>query len=237
MLHQLRNDTAAAGMLHKFPGVFQKDVGCIRGYTATIRLRENVKPIFKKSRSVPYALQPALGAELDRMQRDGIIEPTDNSEWATPLVIVPKSNGKIRVCGDFKVTINQCVETKLYPLPMVEDIFARLAGGKVFTKLDLPLAYLQLPVDKESKELLVINTPKELFQYNRLPYGVSVAPAIFQSVMDRVLQGLSVACYLDDILIAAPTEQEHNVILEKVMNRLQQSGIHLREEKCEYSKG
>ena len=115
---------------------------------------------FKKSRSVPYALQPALDAELDRMQRDGIIEPIDNSKWATPLVIVPKSNGKIRVCEDFKVTINQCVETKLYPLPMVEDILAQLAGGKVFTKLDLSQAYLQLPVDKESKELLVINTPK-----------------------------------------------------------------------------
>ena len=147
-LHQLRSDPSAAGagMVSKFPDVFQKDVGCIKGYTATIRLREKVKPIFKKSRSVPYALQPALEAELDRMQRDGIIEPTDNSEWATPLVIVPKSNGKIRVCGDFKATINQCVETKLYPLPMVEYIFARLAGGKVFTKLDLSQVYLQLRI-------------------------------------------------------------------------------------------
>ena len=152
-------------------------------------------------------------------------------------VIVPKSNGKIRVCGDFKVTINQCVETKLYPLPNVEDIFARLAGGKIFTKLDLSQAYLQLPVDEDSKGLLVINTPKGLFRYNRLPYGVSVAPAIFQSVMDRVLQGLPVACYLDDILIAAPTEQEHNSILDKVISRLQESGIHLREKKCEISKG
>ena len=233
MLHQIHSDTAAARIV---PNVFQKEVGCIRGYTATIRLKENVKPIFKKNRSVPYALQPALEAELEQMQKEGIIEPTDSSEWATPLVIVPKSNGKIRVCGDFKVTINQCVETKLYPLPNVEDIFARLAGGKIFTKLDLSQAYLQLPVDEDSKGLLVINTPKGLFRYNRIPYGVSVAPAIFQSVMDRVLQGLPVACYLDDILIAAPTEQEHNSILDKVISRLQESGIHLREEKCEISK-
>jgi len=218
-LHQLRSDIAATGIASNFPDVFQKDVGCIKGYTGTIRLKENVKPIFKKSRSVPYVLQPVLEAELDRMHKEGIIEPTNSSEWATPLVIVPKSNRKIRVCGDFKVTINQCVETKCYPLPMVEDIFAQLVGGKVFTKLDLSQAYLQLPVDEDSRGLLVINTPKGLFQYNRLPYGVSEAPAIFQSVVDWVLQGLPVACYLDDILIAAPTEQEHNLIPEKVMNR------------------
>ena len=80
-----------------------------------------------------------------------------------------------------------------------EDIFARLAGGRVFTKLDLSQAYLQLPVDDDSKDLLVINTPKGLFRYNWLPYGVSIAPAIFQSVLDRVLHNLPVTCYLDDI--------------------------------------
>ena len=91
----------------------------------------------------------------------------------------------------------------------------------MFTKLDLSQVYLQLPVDEDSKDLLVINTPKGLFRYNRLPYGVSVAPAIFQSVMDRILQGLPVSCYLDDILIAAPTVKEHDVLLEKVFQRLQ----------------
>ena len=89
------------------------------------------------------------------MQKEGIIKPTDNSEWARPLVIVPKSNDKIRVCGDVKVTINQFVETKLYPLPVIEDIFARLAGGKIFTKLGLSQAYLQQPVDEDSKELSI----------------------------------------------------------------------------------
>ena len=232
-LHQIRMGLST-DIANRFPAVFQKSVGTIRGYKADIRLKQGAKPIFKKSRSVAYALQPALDAELDRMQKEGILEPVEKSDWATPLVIVPKNNGKIRVCGDFKVTINQCVETKLYPLPTVEDIFARLAGGRVFTKLDLSQAYLQLPVDDDSKSLLVINTPKGLFQYNRLPYGVSVAPAIFQSVMDRVLQGLPVACYLDDILIAAPTESEHNLILEQVLKRLQESGIRLCEEKCKF---
>ena len=84
-------------------------------------------------------------------------------------------------------------------------------GGKVFAKLDLSQAYLQLPVDENSKVLLVINMTMVLFQYNHLPYGVSVAPAIFQSVMDRVLQDLPVACYLDNILIAAPPLSRNTV--------------------------
>ena len=120
MLHELRSNTSAARIVSTFPDVFQKDVGCIRGYTATIRLKENVKPIFKKSSPVPYALQAALEAALkaeqEQMQKAGIIEPTDSSDLATPLVIVPKSNCNIRVCGDLKVTVSQCVETKLYPL-------------------------------------------------------------------------------------------------------------------------
>ena len=95
------------------------------------------------------------------------------------------------------------METKTYPLPTTDDIFARLAGGRIFTKLDLSQAYMQLPVDDDSKDLLVINTPKGLFRYDHLPYGVSMAPAIFHSVIDRILHNFPVTCYLDDILISA----------------------------------
>ena len=204
------------------------------GYQADIKLKEGARPIFKKSRSVAYALQPTLEAELKRLQKEGIIKPVQTSSWATPLVVVPKANGKIRVCGDYKVTVNRCVETKIYPLPTTEDIFARLAGCAYFTKLDLTQAYQQLPLDEESKKLLVVNTPLGLFQYTRLPYGVSTAPAIFQSVMDRILQGLPVACYLDDILVAGKSKQEHDQRLEQVLQRLLQSGIHLQKEKCSF---
>ena len=185
-LHRLQMDPIQQ-LLTQYSQVFQKGVGTIVGYQADIKLKEGTKPIFKKCRSVAYALQPTLEVELKRLQEEGIIEPVQTSAWATPLVVVPKSNGKIRVGGDYKVTINRCVETKIYPLPTVEDIFAKLAGCSYFTKLDLTQAYQQLLLDDESKKLLVVNTPKGLFQFTRLPYGVSTAPAIFQSVMDRIL--------------------------------------------------
>ena len=90
------------------------------------------------------------------------MEPVERSEWAILLVIVPKRNGKLRVCGDFNVTINQCVET-------IDDKFTYLLEGNIFMKLDLLQAYLQLPIDDDSKDLLVINTHKGLFWYNYLP--------------------------------------------------------------------
>ena len=221
-------------LLEKHALLFEKTIGTIQGYRADVRLRPGTKPIFKKARPVAYSLQSTLSRELEYLQQEGILEPVESSDWATPLVVVPKANGRLRVCGDYKVTINQCVEKKVYPLPTTEDLFAQIAEGRVFSKLDMSQAYQQLTLDEDSKNLLVVNTPKGLFRYTRLPYGVSTAPAIFQSVMDRILQGLPVACYLDDILIATKTEEEHDQLLEQTLERLEKAGIRLKQEKCEF---
>ena len=89
---------------------------------------------------------------------------------------------KVRICGDFRVSVNPALKLDRYPIPKVEDLLAMLAGGKSFTKLDLNQAYTQLALDKESKELTVINTHKGLFCYTRLPFGVSSAPGIFSEL-------------------------------------------------------
>ena len=136
-LHRLQVDPVQQ-LLTKYSQVFQRGVGTIVGYQADVKLKEGTKPIFKKCRSVAYALQPTLEAELQRLQEEGIIEPVQTSPWATPLVVVPKANGKIRVCGDYKVTVNRCVETKIYPLPTIDDIFARLAGCSYLQSLISP---------------------------------------------------------------------------------------------------
>ena len=103
-----------------------------------------------------------------------VISPVQFSKWAAPIVPVVKQNGSIRICGDFKVTINQASQVDTYPLPKIEDLFTKLSGGKYFSKLDLSQAYLQLPLEDSSKEFVTINTHKGLFRYNRLPFGVQV---------------------------------------------------------------
>ena len=107
----------------------------------------------------------------------------------------------------------------MYPLPTADDIFAKLANGKYFSKIDLSSAYLQLALTEESKDKLTINTPKGLYQYERLLFGVSTAPSIFQSIMDRVLQGLNgVCCFLDDILISTDSLENHVTMLTQCYN-------------------
>ena len=124
------------------------------------------------------------------------------SDWAAPIVPVVKTDGSIRICGDYKVTVNQAAKLDKYPLPWIDSIFASLEGGKIFSKLDLAHAYQQIPLDEASKKFNTINSSKGLSQNTCLPFGVSSAPAIFQRMMGGLLQGIPiVSVYLDDILI------------------------------------
>ena len=123
--------------------------------------------------------------ELDRLVQEGILEPVQFSEWAAPIVPVIKPDKSVRICGDFKLTVNQASKLDRYPIPRIDDLFATLAGGESFTKLDMSQAFQQILLDEESKSYVVINTHKGLFRYNRLPFGVSSAPGIFQRVMGR----------------------------------------------------
>ena len=115
---------------------------------------EAQRPKFFKPRSVPYALWEPIAEELDRLEREGIIDKVTHSEWATPLVAVPKTDGRVRLCGDFKVTVNPSLSVEQYPLPKVEDLLATLAGGTKFMKPALTQAYLQARLAPRIEEVL-----------------------------------------------------------------------------------
>ena len=117
-------------------------------------------------------------------------------------------------------------------MPKINDLFASLAGGQSFSKLDLASAYLQIPLDEASQKVLTINTHKGLYKYKRLPFGVSAGPAIFQRTMETILQGLPGVCvYLDDLLITGKSNEEHLVNLSAVLHRLATAGMKLKSDK------
>ena len=127
---------------------------------------------------------------------------------------------------EFVVTVNKASRLDTYPLPRIDDLYASLAGGQSFTKLDLKNAYLQIELEEESKKFVTMNTSRGLFQYNRLPFGVSSSPAIFQRVIDNVLKRIPYVCaYLDDILVTGRTDEEHLHNLDKVLSRLARAGM------------
>eukprot|EP00079_Xenopus_tropicalis_P035744 XP_017949515.1 PREDICTED: uncharacterized protein K02A2.6-like [Xenopus tropicalis] len=217
--------------------VFKDGMGTLKHIKANICLEENAQPKFHKARPVPYSIRPKVEAELDRLEQNGVISKVSWSDWGTPIVPIIKRDGSVRICGDFKVSINPVLQSDKYPLPLIEDIFASLAGGLKFNKIDLAQAYLQMEVEENAKHYLTINTPKGLYRYNRLVFGIASAPAIWQRAMDQVLQGIPhTKCYLDDIIVTGTDESEHLENLKRVLTRLEEYGLRANKEKCAFFK-
>ena len=155
-------------VLEEHSEVFREELGELRNVKAKIYVDKDTQPVFHKARQVPFAVRKKVEDELDRLQALRVIKPIQFSEWAAPIVPVLKGDGRVMICGDYKVTVNRAAKVDKYPIPPIEELFASLSGGKTFTKLDLSHAYLQVPLDDESRQYVTINTHKGVFEYTRL---------------------------------------------------------------------
>ena len=215
--------------------VFNENLGTLTQFTVKLSVTPGVQPKFFKPRSVTLALRECAECELDRLKREGVLEKTNYSEWAAFIVTVLQLDGQIRLCSNYKATVNPMLDVDQYPLPKPEDIFSTLAGCKHFVTLDLSHAYNQLIMDEESKKYVTINTHKGLCQYTRFLFEITSAPTVFQWTMDIILQGIKrVACYIDDIIVTGRTTEEHLKQLEKHLIRLLWHGLHLKKSKCQF---
>ena len=220
-------------LLKQFDNVFRPELGHCKEAKAKLYLKEGAVPKFNRPRTTAIAMKARIEEELNRQEKLGILEKIDTAEWAAPVVPVIKPSGAIRLCGDYKVSINPHLEVNKYPLSHPEEIFTALNGGEKFTKLDLSEAYLQIALEEQSRNLVVINTHKGLYRFTRLPYGVASAPAIFQQIMDQILpQREGIICYLDDILITGKNNHEHLQNLEAVLKRLEEYNLRIKKPKC-----
>ncbi len=215
--------------LTKYQDVFKEELGRCKDVKAHLHVQPEATPKFYRPQPILLSMKEKVEAELNRKEKLEILTKVETSEWAVPIVPVLKPDNSVRMCGDYKVTINPHLDINQYPPPREEELFAALNGEVHFTKLDLSEAYLQIEMEEELKKFLVINTHKGLYQVNRLPYDVASAPAIFQQTMDQILPKLpGVVCFIDDILITGRTEAEHLSNLEAVFEKLKEYGLRLK---------
>ncbi|KAJ8872026.1 hypothetical protein PR048_028366 [Dryococelus australis] len=185
--------------------------------TATLHVKQDVKPQYKKARALLFSLKTKVEQELDRLVKVWVLKPVEFNEWATPIVPIIKKDGTVRICGDYNITVNPVLETDLYPMPRIEDILNSFGKCDKFSKFYLNQAYQQVLLDENSRKYVTISTHKGLFQYSRIPVGVSYGPGIFQRLMEQLLVDIvSVLFFLDDILVTADNDEKHLERLTKV---------------------
>lgn len=210
------------------------DVGLAKGVEHQIRL-SNPTPFRERSRRLAPADIDDVRRHLQQLLAAGILKES-RSPYASPIVVVRKKNGTIRICIDYR-TLNSRTIPDQYTTPRIDDALDCLSGSKWFSVLDLRSGYYQIPMSEEDKEKTAFICPLGFFQFERMPQGISGAPATFQRLMEKAvgdMHFLQVLVYLDDIIVFGKTLEEHEHRLLKVLDRLEEVGLKVSIDKCQF---
>jgi hypothetical protein len=194
---------------------------------------KDATPIKQKAYRIAHSDHEFVKNEIQAMKEKGIIRES-SSPWASPIVLVPKKNGKTRMCVDYR-KVNKVTEKDVYPLPVIDDILESFEGAKWFSSLDLASGYWQIAVKEEDKKKTAFITKFGLYEFNVMPFGLCNAPATFQRLMDTVLKeylGQFVLVYLDDLTVYSKTFEEHVEHLAIIFQTLRKAKLKLNKEKC-----
>jgi hypothetical protein len=209
------------------------------GKTSLCTHKIEIKPGTRPIRMSPYRANPEkaelIRKELDLMTKMGVIEDS-NSPWASPVVLIPKPDGSIRFCIDYR-RVNDVTEPDAFPLPRIEDLIDKIGKAKYLTKIDLSRGYWQVPMDEESIPISAFVTPHGQFQWKYMPFGLRNAPGTFQRLVRQVLKGLErfTGAYLDDIIIFSDTWEDHLEHLRQVLDRIRAANLTLKKAKCVFA--
>jgi len=193
----------------------------------------SVKPVQQPVRRIPIAIESKVENKLMEALESDIIERVEGpSPWISPMVIVFKPDGDIRICIDMR-RANKAILRENFPLPTFENFMTKLRGARYFSRLDLSSAYHQLELDEESRPITTFITHMGLFRYKRLMFGINSAPEIFQRIFQSILASeKNCLNYIDDIIVYGKSEEEHDECLQDVLKVLNKQNVLLNEKKC-----
>ena len=231
--HQLRQFSALLTSYAHLFALKPDDLG--RTNVLSHRIETTGNPVRQAVRRVPLPQRDEIKKMIAEMQEKEIIAPS-KSPWASPIILVPKKDGSLRFCVDYR-KVNEITHKDAYPIPRIDDTLDTLAGSKCFSTLDLKSGYWQVEVDEKHREKTAFCTHEGLFHFNVMLFGLCNAPATFQRLMDMVLSGLqwsSYIVYIDDIIIVGKTFEAHLSNLRQVFERLDRAGLKLQPHKCQF---
>uniref|UniRef100_A0A8C5BVU7 Gypsy retrotransposon integrase-like protein 1 n=1 Tax=Gadus morhua TaxID=8049 RepID=A0A8C5BVU7_GADMO len=226
-------------LLQKYQTIFSThdgDLGCTNLISHEIPLLDEI-PVRQRYRRIPPSEYEEVKAHIDQLLEAKVIRES-NSPFASPIVLVRKKDGSLRMCVDYRL-LNRKTRKDAFPLPRIEESLDSLAGARWFTTLDLASGYNQVPVTEQDKSKTAFCTPFGLFEFNRMPFGLCNAPSTFQRLMQRMFgdqQCQSLLLYLDDIVVFSSSVSQHLQRLEVVLSRLQREGLKVKLEKCAFFK-
>ena len=234
-VYHVNSTDRKAQLKDQFPSCFD-GIGKLKDYQLHIPVDESVEPVIQGLRRVPYNLREKLEKKIDELESLDIIEKVQGtSRWCSPIVVVPKSDGDVRVCVDMR-RANEAVLKEPFPIPTTEEILQDLNKSTVFSKLDIKMAFHQIELDEASREITTFMTHRGMYRYKRLLFGVSCAPEMYNKVLSQVLGGLDGVCSIfDDIVVHGQNVEQHNERLEALLKQLQEKGLTLNIDKCQFN--
>ena len=220
--------------LLEFPDVFNDGLGHTTVTAHKIDTGES-PPIRQYPRRLPYHFREEVDRQVNDMLSQGVIQPS-TSPWSSPIVLVKKKDGSYRFCIDYR-KLNLITKNDANPLPRVDDLLDALNGYSMFSTLDLRSGYWQVSMQPEDREKTAFVTPGGLYEFLRMPYGLSTAPATFSRAISIVLSGLSYEiclCYFDDVIIFSRDIHDHCKRLRTVLQRFREHNLRVKASKCSF---
>ena len=223
-------------LMNKYPMVFQ-GIGKLKNYEVKLHIDTTVSPVAQPARRIPFHLRKKVTVELKKLEMQGIIEKVEGpTPWISPLVVILKANGDIRLCIDMRMP-NRAIQRERHPTPTIDDLVDALNGATVFSKLDLRSGYHQLVLAKESRYITTFATHEGLRRYTRLNFGTNSASEVFQNaISEQIKEILGAINISDDIIIYGKSQQDHDHALHTVLQKFANVGLTLKHEKCELNK-